>query len=92
MVARGLRIGSSSNVQTHAACCALMFHMSKVDSLASMLMVHVSQVQNALPEPSGSKGESALLRLDPGYLASIIFVFARLNVEHAQSDSQVESL
>ena len=57
-----------------------------------MLMVHVSQVQNALPEPSGSKGESALLRLDPGYLASIIFVFALLNVEHAQSDSQVESL
>ena len=92
LVARGLRIGSSSNVQTHAACCALMFHMSKVDSLASMLMVHVSQVQNALPERTWSRWECEVFRFDPGYLASIIFVFALLHVEHAQSDSQVESL
>ena len=57
-----------------------------------MLMVHVSQVEDAIPQPSRSKGEPALLCFDLGYLASIIFVFALLNVEHAQSDSQVESL
>ena len=75
------------------SCSLLCTNVSYVQSsLASMLMVHVSQVQNALPEPPWPQGECEVFCLHPGYLASIIFVLALLNVEHAQSDSQVESL
>ena len=76
-----------------SSCSLLCTNVSYVQSsLASMLMVHVSQVQNALPERTWSQWECEIFRLHPGYLASIIFVFALLNVEHAQSDSQVEAL
>ena len=71
-----------------SSCSLLCTNVSYVQSS----LVHVSQVQNALPERTWSRWECEVFRLHPGYLASIIFVFALLHVEHAQSDSQVESL
>ena len=61
-----------------------MFHMSKLSFPVYMLMARVSQVQAALPEPSSSTFQSALLRVEFGYLASFnyicILLFCILNM------------
>ena len=61
-----------------------MFHMSKLSFPVYMLMARVSQVQAALSEPSFSTFQSALLRVEFGYLASFnyicILLFCILNM------------
>ena len=58
--------------------------MSKLSFPVYMLMARVSQVQAALPEPSSSTFQSALLRVEFGYLASFnyicILLFCILNM------------
>ena len=72
-----------------------MFHMSKLSFPVYMLMARVSQVQAALSEPSFSTFQSALLRVEFGYLASfnykLYLYFALLHFEHVSSHSS-ESL